>query len=121
MPTLPVKPHISVIGHVDDWVSFERIRYGDPASHSLLAHMQEDCFRLALNAPVATDANTNFWFNTGQNTVTGRRMFGFAGGAEHYFNSKSDITATPYTRQASSTQRQPRHTACRRPPVHSCL
>ena len=76
------KPTITIDGTFSDWVSSERIDYGDVAGYSLFAAAQNGSLYFDLNAAgAAIGPNTTIWLNTDLNTATGYQIFGYAGGA----------------------------------------
>jgi serralysin len=99
VPTLAKNPLVTIDGNFSDWISSERIDYGDQPGYSLYATAQSGLLYFDLNAAagVAIGPNTTIWLNTDLNAATGYQIFGSAGGAEYNVNIKPDGTAALYT------------------------
>ena len=83
--TVATKPTITIDGNFSDWISSERIDFGDVTGYSLYSDAQNGFLYFDLNAPtgVAIGPTTTIWLNTDLNAATGYQIFGFAGGAEY--------------------------------------
>ena len=100
-----IKPTITIDGNFSDWISSERIDYGDVTGYSLYSEAQNGFLYFDLNAPtgVAIGPTTTIWLNTDLNAATGYQIFGFAGGAEYNVEINADGTATLYQDSAGQT------------------
>ena len=100
-----IKPTITIDGNFSDWVSSERIDYGDVTGYSLYSEAQNGFLYFDLNAPtgVAIGPTTTIWLNTDLNAATGYQIFGFAGGAEYNVEINADGTASLYQDSAGQT------------------
>ena len=105
MPILPQKPVVTIDGNFSDWVSSERIDYGDVTGYSLFSEAQNGFLYFDLNAPtgVAIGATTTIWLNTDLNAATGYQIFGSGGGAEYNVEINADGTASVYQDSAGQT------------------
>jgi serralysin len=103
VPILPPKPVVTIDGNFSDWVSSERIDYGDVTGYSLYSEAQNGFLYFDLNAPtgVAIGPNTTIWFNTDLNNATGYNLSGF--GAEYNVAISTDGTASLYQDSAGQT------------------
>ena len=100
-----IKPTITIDGNFSDWISSERIDYGDVTGYSLYSEAQNGFLYFDLNAPtgVAIGSTTTIWLNTDLNAATGYQIFGFAGGAEYNVEINADGTASLYQDSAGQT------------------
>ncbi|HEX2828993.1 MAG TPA: type I secretion C-terminal target domain-containing protein [Burkholderiales bacterium] len=90
----PVVGSVTVDGNLADWTATDVIdKTLSTAGYDLYAKATGGSFAFAIKAPVAIGANTTVWLNTDQNTATGYKIWGWAGGAE--YNINFDATGTP--------------------------
>ncbi len=95
MSTLARKPAL-VNGLLDEWSILDRLGY--PSTYvsgiDFYARIEGGYLFLAMHSTLgAIGSATTFWLNTDQNTATGYKIFGWAGGAE--FNINFDDAGMP--------------------------
>lgn len=96
--SVPVVGAINLDGDLTDWTAADQIDKSLSASgYDLYARGAGDAMVFAIKAPVAIGANTTVWLNTDQNTSTGYKIWGFAGGAEYNINFDANGTPRLYT------------------------
>lgn len=90
----PIAGSITLDGSLADWTAADQIdKTLSPSGYDIYAKATGGSYVFALKAPAEIGAGTTTWLNTDQNTATGYKIWGFAGGAE--YNINFDATGTP--------------------------
>jgi Ca2+-binding RTX toxin-like protein len=97
--------NVALDGALGDWTAAERLDTGasGAAGYQLYGKFAGDAYVFALKAPGPIGANTTFWLNTDQNTGTGYKIWGFAGGAEYNVNVDAGGVPRLYSGAAGQT------------------
>jgi hypothetical protein len=89
---------ITLDGSLAEWTASDQIDSTLSLSgYDISAKATSGYYVFALKAPVAIGANTTVWLNTDQNSGTGYKIWGFAGGAEYNINFDAAGTPRLYT------------------------
>jgi Ca2+-binding RTX toxin-like protein len=82
---------VTLDGDLAEWTAADRLdsAASGAAGYALHGKYTGDAYVFAINSAVAIGANTTVWLNTDQNTATGYKIWGFAGGAEYNVNFDS--------------------------------
>jgi serralysin len=82
----PIVGDKTLDGNLADWTAADRLEVpgSGVAGYELYGKYTGDSYVFALKSDAGTiGAGTTFWLNTDQNTATGYKIWGFAGGAEY--------------------------------------
>lgn len=107
-PAAPSDPvtvgSVTLDGALAEWTAADRIDATLGLSgYEIYGKVTGDNYVIALKSEIAIGANTTAWLNTDQNTGTGFKIFGFAGGAEYNVNFDASGNARLYTGDAGQT------------------
>jgi peptidoglycan/xylan/chitin deacetylase (PgdA/CDA1 family) len=97
---------ITLNGSLSDWSASNRLDYlpsTQVAGQTLYGKNTADGYVFVIQSDRVIGANTTIWLNTDQNTQTGYKIWGFAGGAEYNINIGADGQAYLYTGNAGQT------------------
>ncbi len=92
---------ITIDGNISDWSSTDRLELSPRTpvdGYELSGRYENNSYKVLLrnlNGPIST--STTFWLNTDQNTDTGYKIWGYAGGAEYNVNIAADGQPYLYT------------------------
>ncbi|MCK5896106.1 MAG: hypothetical protein KAG20_04830, partial [Cocleimonas sp.] len=107
IPKDPLAGHgnIQIDGNKSDWKNDDRLDLGSHHAVNdaeLYGRYENGKYKFLLHHFTQSIAqNTTIWLNTDQNTSTGHKIWGFAGGAEYNINIYSDGKPYLYTGDAS--------------------
>ena len=89
---------IGLDGNLADWQAADQIdKTLSATGYDIYAKATGGSYVFGLKAPVAIGANTTVWLNTDQNSATGYKIWGWAGGAEYNINFDAAGTPRLYT------------------------
>ena len=100
-PPAQVVGSVTLDGALGDWTAANQIDSTlSTSGYDIYARASGDSYVFAIKAPVAIGANTTAWLNTDQNSATGFKIFGWAGGAEYNINFDANGIPRLYTGEA---------------------
>jgi serralysin len=101
----PVKGELTLDGSLSDWTAADRLeKPGNGVDgYEVYGRVVGDDYVFAIKSEIAIGANTTVWFNVDQDTTTGYRIWGFAGGAEYNLNFAANGQPALYTGAAGET------------------